>query len=118
MKLSKIAPIVLNIIKTNRSVNAKDIARISGIALRRVYDITTVLEALDLIDIEKPRGWEKEFVWRGTKAIGKKVKFNSSKIKIFCVNGTITRIQNNPIVVIIEGSHNLTVENYVEFFKQ
>ena len=128
MKLSETAPIILNIIKTSRKINAINIAKISGLTIRRIYDVTTVLEALDLVDIENPKkGRGKIYVWRGTennkntkdtKGFVKKIKFNSRQIKISCVNGTINRIQNNPIDVIITGSHNLTVEKYEEFLSK
>lgn len=125
MKLSETAPIILNIIKTSRKINAINIAKISGLTIRRIYDVTTVLEALDLVDIENPKkGRGKIYVWRGTednkdtKGFVKKVKFNSRQIKISCINGTIVKIKNDPIAVIIEGSHNLTVEKYEEFLSK
>ncbi len=117
MRLSETAPIILNIIKNNRRVNAKEISKISGLAIRRVYDVTIVLEALELVDVDYSREKTKPtkiFIWRGLKIANKKVKANSRKIKVSCVNGTIIRIQNRPIDIIIEGSHNLTVENYVD----
>lgn len=121
MKITEIAPLVLNIIKNNRKVNAKDISRISGLPIRRIYDITVVLEALELVDVDYSNeitNRSKIFTWRENNAAqlaDTRIKLNSRKIKVFCVNGTITRIQNNPMFIIIEGSHNLTVEKQVDF---
>lgn len=119
MKMSEAAPIIFKIIKNSRRIKAIDIARKSGIAIRRVYDVTILLESLKLVDTELPEhGWAKIYVWQGTNRVGKTVKFNSNQVKVFCNEGHITKIQNKPTEIIIQGSHNLTVENYVEFLEQ
>ncbi len=118
MRLSEIAPIILNIIKSHRNINAKDIARISGIAVRRIYDITTVLQSLDLINVAHIGNYTrryKTFSWKGNHSVGDaKIRFNTNILKVSCVNGSIVKVKNSPTSIIIEGSHNLSVEKSEE----
>ena len=117
--MTEIAPIVLDIIKTYRRVTSQKIFIISGITKRRIYDVTVILEALKMIRIELPKkGKGKIYVWCGTSIKKEGKKINSNKIKVSCENGSITRVQNNPVNILIEASHNITVENYNDFLNE
>ena len=115
MKMAETTKIIFNLIKAYRRIKAYKIAALTGIKIRRVYDVTIILENLDLIDIEKSKGSKaKIYVWRGTQSNGKTVKFNTNKIRIDTA-GIITSISNNGTYAIVEASDKLTVQNYVGY---
>lgn len=121
MRLSECAPIILGIIKSHSEINAKEIAKIAGLAVRRVYDITTVLQSLDLINVGHSGNYTRRykiFSWKGRNEGSDKVKFNTNRLMISCVNGTIVKVKNSLTSVIIEGSHNLSVENHINYHQQ
>ena len=115
MKMTEATPLIFNLIKTYRRIRADKIAELTGIKIRRVYDVTIILETLNLVDVEKPeKGWAKIYVWRGTQRNGKAVTFNTHKIRIN-TDGIITSISNNGTYAIVEASDKLEVQNYVGY---
>jgi hypothetical protein len=112
------APLIMKLIKKEKKITAPNIARILDIPIRRVYDVTILLEALELIKVK--RGRAKLYIWKTS--FGGDIEtmyFNTNRIKITAsMRGTITKVKNHPEKIIVEGSTNLIAENYVDYLQQ
>ncbi len=116
MKLHEATLIIMDMIKTRGRIKTKEIVEKTNIPRRRIYDVTIMLNALNLIDIKRTTyGHGKMYMWKEKSSKeGEGVVFNATKIKIE-TKGAITSISNRGTSVVVEATHKLRVQKYEDY---